>query len=665
MFIVSCLPFSKGWNKGILSYFSPEYLEPGSLLKISIRNKKVSALVLESRDAREAKSEIRSANFQIKKVSSVVAKPFLQREFLETIKECSQYFATTEGGVLSHLIPSLILNNPNLLQLPRAALWDISKNTFGKESEEDTNKKIKNQTAILQTGDEERFVYYRSIIRESFAKKKSVFLCLPQNEEVREAKEQLERGIESFVYAFHKDMSQKSLKQNWKEACLSRHPVLIIATAKWLFLPRDDFDTIIIDKENGNGWRTLSRPFIDLRFFAEALARYKNIRAILGDSFLRIETSYRCKWGEIEEFERVKWRLPPEIEISVVDLRETTKKEKEFKAVSPEMLDLIKRVARKKSNVFIFASRKGLASATICRDCGEVVRCFNCSSVMVLYKKARLDRGTGVQSIFRCHQCGEERNAAELCQNCKSWRLEAFGSGIDRIAQEINGEIKKGLDIKLFEISKDTISTSVKAQKIIQSFYENRGSILLGTEMAFPYLHKKVSYTAIASFDSLFFIPDFRIREKIFRIILQTQNLAKNKFLIQSRNPEDSTIGFAIKGNLADFYEKEMEDRKTLSYPPFSIFIKVTVRGPVGFVSRETPKLEKILRDYKPTIFSSVHEKKGQQAATNAVIKLPARHASQGDAGGPCSEWPHLKLLSLLKSLPPHFEIKVDPDNLL
>jgi primosomal protein N' (replication factor Y) len=298
--------------------------------------------------------------------------------------------------------------------------------------------------------------------------------------------------------------------------------------------------------------------------------------------------------------------------------------------------------------MFIFAARKGLSAVTVCRDCGEPVKCFNCFAPMILYK-------TKSGGAFKCHQCGETRDAAEICQNCHSWKLAAFGSGIDRVADEV---IKNFSGLKLFEIHKDVASTSAKALKIIKSFYENRGSILLGTEMAFPYLYKKVANSAMASFDSLFSIPDFRIREKIFRLILQTRNLAKENFLIQTRNPNDPTIEFAINGNLVEFYKKEIEDRQVLGYPPFGIFIKITARGTKKFVARETETLKNIFnnpenKNYNAVIFPSIHEKKGEQSAVNAVIKLPKE------------KWIDSNLLSFLKSLPPHFEIKIDPDNLL
>lgn len=646
MFIIECLPFSKGLNKESLSYFGPKYLESGSLLKVTLKSKTVSALVLQSRDAALAKTEIKSANFQLKKISSFSAKPFLQKEFLEAVETTAQYFATTSGSILSHLIPSFILENP-------AILANCKKQNLKTES--------KGLPLIMplvsQAPDEERFTHYRSLIREEFAKGKSIFLCMPQNEDIRQAKEKLERGIESFVSTFHNDMTKKDLKKEWEKTCLTSHPVLIIATAKWLFLPRNDLGTIILDKENSEGWKTLSRPFLDLRFFAEKLANKKNIRVVIGDSFLRSETLYRYKQGEAAEFENIKWRLSKEAENTIVDLRKNDKKDlsaqagKEFKTLSPQLISLIKKTIENESRMFIFAARKGLSSVTICRDCGEQVKCNNCLAPMILYKiNSSGNAGENSGGAFKCHQCGETRDAAEVCQNCHSWKLSAFGSGIDRVGDEIR---KNFPETKIFELHKDVTGTNTKAFKIISDYYESRGSILLGTEMAFPYLYKKVANSAIASLDSLFSIPDFRIREKIFRLILQTRNLAKENFLIQTRNPKDPTVEFAINGNLMEFYRKEIEDRQVLGYPPFGIFIKIVTRGPKLFAIKESEKIKNIFKKYNPAIFNSIHEKKGEQSAVNLVIKLPKE------------SWPEEALLSILKSLPSHFEIKIDPDNLL
>lgn len=632
MFIIECLPLTKSFNRNSLSYFSSKNFEAGTIIKVPLRKKLVAALIIESKEVLDNKSEIKSANFAMKKISPLEntnSRAFLKKEFLEATKETSEFFACSHGSVISQIIPSFFLENQKYLQ----------KKNKNKES----NFNTKSEVCIIQTENEERIMHYKSITREEFARKKSVFICMPQNEQIKQMKEKLEKGIEQFTVFFHKDMHKEELNKEIRKVLNLEHPILVIATAKWLFLDRNDFGTIIIEKENSSGWKTQSRPFIDLRFFTEKLANKLNARTIIGDSFLRTETIWRYKQGEVSEFESVKWRFPIQNKVTLIDRKIALKPGENFRALDKKLLEKIKETLEDGGNCFIYATRKGLAPTTICRDCGEQVRCQNCGAPVILYKREEI-------GVFRCHQCGEKRDALEVCKKCGSWKLESFGTGIEKVTEEIKKEFS---EYGIFEINKDICNTNQKAEKIIQSFYKRYKSILIGTEMAIPFLHKKVSLSAIASFDTLFSIPDFRIREKIFNLILDIRNLAKNNFILQSRNIEDPIVSNSISGNLLEFYRSEIEDRRELQYPPFSIFIKITSRGSRNITDKSFRLLSNIFRDNDITIFSSIHEKKGEQYAINGVIKVEKE------------SWPDKELCSKIISLPPEFEIKIDPDNLL
>ncbi len=634
MFIIECLPLTKSLNKESLSYFSSSYFEAGKLIKVPLRKKFVNALVLESKEVIQNKSEIKSANFSMKKVDSKIenieSKPFLRKEFLEATKETSEFFASSQGSVLSQVIPSFFLENQKVIQ------------SKAKEKEV-VAPQTRSEVSIIQTDNEERIAHYKSITREEFARKKSVFICLPQNEHIKQAKERLEKGIEQFTAFFHKDMKKHEVSREIKKVLNSNHPILIIATAKWLFMPRFDIGTIIIEKENTGGWKTLSRPFIDLRYFAESFAQKIGARTIIGDSFLRTETIWRYKQGQVSEFESVKWRVPIQTESILIEKNKPLKKDEDFKVLDERLREEIKETLLDGGNVFIYATRKGLSPTTVCRDCGEQVKCLNCGSPVILYKNK--DSG-----VFRCHQCGEKRDAMEVCKKCGSWKLASFGSGVDKITEEIE---KNFPDNKIFEINKDVCTTNLKTEKVLDNFYKSHKSILVGTEMAIPFMHKKVSLSCIASFDTLFSIPDFRIREKIFNLVLDIRNISKNKFILQSRNSEDSIIKNGLSGNLLEFYREEIKDREELGYPPFGIFIKITLRGTRAETDKAARIIKELFAEEEVSVFSSLHEKKGEQAAINGVIKVTK------------NDWPDLDIIQKLNSLSPKFEIKVDPDSLL
>jgi primosomal protein N' (replication factor Y) len=636
MYILECIPLAKNIRAESLSYFSTKKIPQGSLIKVPVRNKIINAVVINIEEASKEKAGLKAADFALKKVSPENSNIFFHKAFLNSVKKSSRFFACNSGAMINQLLPKIIIENPNLISI-------MTKNQNWVEThKEKANKKP--EVALIQAEYSERFLQYKSSIREKFAQNKSVFFCLPQNEDIKKAKEIIDKGIENFVCTFTNDMTAKEIKSELKKAMEPSHPVVIIATSNWLFLNRNDFGMFIIEEENKSGWKTFSRPYIDLRFCVEALANEQGALCVFGDSLLRIETLWRYKTGQIEEFESIKWKTTNSIETILIDSSKETKKEKEFSILSPQTLSIIEQNIKNNKNTFVYAVRKGLAPNTICRDCGTLVECNNCSAPMILYKSKS-------GNIFRCHQCGEVRNAYEVCKKCGSWRLFFFGSGIDRITEELQKHFK---ETRVFELYKDVAKTSARALNISESFYKNRGSILVGTEMALSYLQKKVDTAIISSIDSLFSIPDFRIREKIFRLILEISNVAKKNFVLQTRNIGDKFLEMATSGNLIGFYNAELEDRRELEYPPFSVFVKITARGTKNFTDNCGTELEEIFEDYEHTIFNSIQEKKGEPSAINCVLKIPRE------------EWlAEEKLYRKIKRLNLYYEVKVDPDNLL
>ncbi|MEK7642208.1 MAG: hypothetical protein AAB392_00210 [Patescibacteria group bacterium] len=650
MYIVECLPLLKSLNIESLSYFSLQHFEPGSLIKVPVRGKLKFALVLESKHAEEKKAEIRSANFMLRKIDSSWSNKFLTKEFLKATEKTAKYFATSSGSLLGHLLPKLILENSRIL-------------TSEKENIKDAQKRIRlSEVLTLQMENEDRISHYKALAREDFARHKSVFLCLPQNEMVLKIKEKINKGIEPYVASFSADMKKADFRLEYKKATNKKHPVLIIATPSWLFLKREDWGTVIIEEENARGWQTLSRPFVDLRFFVEELGKEMADRVIVGDSTLSISALWRYKEKSVYQFESVKWRLSSDVKTELIDttknsekntileskgLQKNNKEKKEWKALSSRVIQKIKETLELQGNVFVYATRKGLSPIIICRDCGTRISCKNCESPIVLHK-------TRDQNIFKCHQCGETRDSRELCPNCKSWDLLALGAGTDKVADELRKNFPDTeKHKKIFELNSDIATTANKARGIADDFESGHSNILIGTEMALTFMRKKVYTTAIASIDSLFAIPDFQIRERVFQLITDMKSITRENLLVQTRNIEDQTLQLALSGNITDFYRMEIEDRKTLNYPPFSVFIKITTRGTKIFVTKETEKIKNTFKDWEPVIFSSVHEKKGKPWAVNAVLKIREE------------EFPDPNLLHLLLALPPHFEIKINPDNLL
>jgi len=376
---------------------------------------------------------------------------------------------------------------------------------------------------------------------------------------------------------------------------------------------------------------------------AEKLAVGIGADLILGDSYLRVETLWRHDDDELVEYAPLAMRSLATARDTLVNMKEYKNPEHDIRMLSNELIALMKRTREENGLMFIFAGRKGLAPQTICADCETTLTCASCSSPVVLH-------GKDEKRFFMCNKCGARSDAHTTCRACGSWRLTTLGIGTERIEQEVRAALP---DSKIFRFDKLSAPTHKKATDLADKFYNSPGSIMIGTEYALLYLDKEIDSSAVASLDAFFSIPDFRINEKIFSIILKLRALARKHFLLQTRNPEAAVLSQGVKGNIIEFYREEIEARKMLGFPPFSTFIKISYAGKKEEVLEAMEKLKLECAQWNVTVFPAFIATIKGEHVMHALIKLPRK------------EWPNAELLERLRNLPPEYAVNVDPESIL
>ncbi len=630
MRLYTVIPIARGVGKETLTYFGPDNVEIGSLVSIPLRKKIVHAIAIDKKDIADVKSDIKSSRYALKKISKVNTARFISKEFLEAAYLTSEWYGTTTGSILQTVIPKLVFDHA----------LDI-KSIENQSSEE----KVSKECLVIQADDDERFSHYKSFIRGQFAKKSSVFFCLPTVEDIRQAKTLLEKGIEQYTVVLDSTMSKKDFAKALTTIQEEAHPILIIGTVPFLSIERRDIGTIIVDRENARSYRTQSRPYIDLKRFAGQLAKSKKIQVLYGDMMLSVDAVYKARTDEYTEFNTLKMRLLSSAVNVLIDMkRKRGEHDEYFHILSPELEELIIKNKEDNEKLFIFSGRKGLAPSTVCGDCGQIVVCERCTAPVTLYTKKN------DENFFLCNKCGYKRDALVRCKHCDSWRLNTLGIGIETVEAEIK---RKFPDVTVFRIDKESVTTEKRALEIIQKFENSPGSILVGTELATFYLKKPLENIAVASIDTLFSIPDFRINEKICYLLLTMRAKAEKVFMVQTRNSSAPVFDFALKGNLADFFRGEIEERKQFYYPPFSLFIKLSVEGKPAIAKKSAEDVAKFLEEFEPSIYPAF----APSPRGNAVYHVLITRSPQ--------EWPSDLLVAKLRLLPPSVLVKVEPESLL
>ena len=651
MYIATVIPIQKGLQKEYLTYFSTDDIVLGTIVSVPMRSKTIDAIVIAMEDVRMMKSDIKSADYQLKKIESIKGNSPFTKEFLTACTRMKDYTISNTGTIIKSFLPSIFLENIPLLKTQEELSGTI------------TDPNIKHEKLIFQALLTERMSWYRTLIREAFAKKESIFICVPTRYDIEQVKNALTKGIEQYVFSFHADMPKKAILTAYNECVSAPHPILMIGTGIFLSIPRRDIKTIIVEHESSDAYKQFSRPYADVRSFVEILSSIQKSKLIFGDTLLRPETLYRHDQGELGEVASPLFRLPQAERQLVVDMTKEVdeKAAKKWSVLSETTKKMIEFALAHNESVFLFSVRKGLAGVTVCHDCGHTLLCPLCATPMVLYgAKQRTATKQETTRVFMCNKCGRKDTTEVRCEECLSWNLTPLGVGTDRVYEEIR-ELHPNAHI--IQIDKEATSTEKEARDAITLFNKTPGSILIGTEMVFSYLHTQVTHSAIMSLDGLLSIPSYNITQKILHIIEKLHYITERNLIIQTRVPENSILQHILSGNVLPLYREDLKERKQFGYPPFKRLIKITFTGTASETEKARSYLEHMLGSYEPQIFSAFIGRVRGHYVTNTVIKVnpdiwPLPTTEHAHTGA-------FDLAETFASLPPSFSINVDPEDLL
>lgn len=655
MYIVTVSPIARGAFTDQLTYWSAHFFNPGSIISVPFRSKEISALVQRCVPAEDAKMEVKNANFETKKIENQISEiKIVRSEAVETARFISEFYCLPIGSILSAFIPACAFNTKEsiLENQPKAEPIKIDTNESGVKSAPPTALTISrapsSETLTVQSATEDRVKTYKSIIREEFARRKSVIVVAPRIIDAENIFEQLTKGIENSGVIIHSGMSKKKIEEEWQRAKNATHPIIYVSTPTFTMIPRNDISVIIIEQEASRMYSAGWSPRIDWRMVLEKYGSLIGARVVLGDTLLRIETLARRDKGLISDISQAVFRVEKAPQTIVVDMNDKDHKIKDgFELVSEELWSMIDYAKKKNERMVIFCSRRGLSPQTLCGDCGKTVMCTNCSSPVVLHQPKSGDR------FFLCHHCGEKRSALEACKNCGGWKLTTLGIGIDTIGSLVE---KKYPDSKIFKIDKDSIKKEADGKKIIKDFLKNEHAILLITETGLPFI-PVVPYIAIASFDSLFSIPDFRISERIVHNLIDLAEKTEKYFLIQTRNAESPLLKTVAGGGLMEFFRTELESREKMSYPPFMTFIKITISAPKATAMEILADLQEKLEEWSPIVFPAFTATVKNEVVMNILLKVENGYWKDVESSK--------NLRNILLSLSREVVVQINPESML
>src|SRR3990172_9849894 len=100
MKIITVIPLSKGIFKETLTYFTSLDIEPGAVITVPVRKKKIDALVVGTENLSSSKGAVKSSAFSLKKIDRVKGERILPEIFLKSAFKIKDYVAASGSAVL-------------------------------------------------------------------------------------------------------------------------------------------------------------------------------------------------------------------------------------------------------------------------------------------------------------------------------------------------------------------------------------------------------------------------------------------------------------------------------------------------------------------------------------------------------------------------------------
>jgi len=408
------------------------------------------------------------------------------------------------------------------------------------------------------TGSGKTEVYMR-LIAKAIEQKKQALVLVPEISLTPQLVNTFRHRFDR-IAILHSALNDGEKYDEWRK--IERHEVdIVIGARSAIFAPLDNIGIIIIDEEHSSTYKQENNPRYNAIDIAIARAKRYNVCLVLGSATPSIESFTRAKMGTYKLLtmtKRVNNELP---KVTLIDMKNEIKKGNHI--FSKQLYTKINECLDKGEQIILLLNRRGYNTIVTCSNCGYTHKCPKCDIPLTYHKKT---------NQMKCHYCDYTTYKLNTCPECKSNKFNDFGMGTEKLSELVTENFPKA---KVVRMDVDTTKTKSAHEKILTAFKNQDYNILIGTQMISKGLDfPKVTLVGVINGDASLNIPDFRSGERTFQLLNQVAGRAgrselKGEVIIQGFNIDHYSIVYASKHDYINFYNAELNIRKTLSYPPY------------------------------------------------------------------------------------------------
>ena len=424
---------------------------------------------------------------------------------------------------------------------------------------------------------------YLTLIANALREGKGAIFLVPEIALTPQMFKQLRARFGESAAILHSGLSAGEKFDEWWRLRTGEAKIAIGARSA-VFAPVDNIGVIVMDEEHDQSYASESNPRYQTEEIARLRAEQNGCKLILGSATPSIEAYRKAQEGEyglLELTERINKKPMPEILIA--DMRREVRRGNNT-AFSALFREELSECLQRGEQAIVFLNRRGYAQSVICRECGYVAKCEACDVSLTYHSE---------EDCLKCHYCGAHYHMLSACPECGGTHLSYTGTG----TQKVVGELKKLYpSARILRMDNDTTSGKEGHYKILKAFADREADILVGTQMiAKGHDFPAVTLVGILDADMSLHFSDYRSGERTFQLITQVSGRSgraeeKGKVVLQTYDPENYILRFAVDYDYQGFYRHEISLRQATFFPPFARIVRVMVTSPDDKKALETLK---------------------------------------------------------------------------
>lgn len=407
---------------------------------------------------------------------------------------------------------------------------------------------------------------YLRLIKKTVRSGGRVLVLFPQIEPMLEFAGEMKTALGIEPAVLHGQMSSRQKDLAW-QAILSGKTMVVAGTRGTVFAPVDRVKLIILDSEHDEAFLQEENPIYDARRAARRRAQVEKAVIVFASSTPTVEAFYEAsqqnlliRLGEDDVRKNVDWVF---------------KKENEPGIISGEIISQTRLALESGKKAVFFLNRRGYASASACFSCGHVPECPRCRIPLVLHKENK------IRLKLTCHYCNHLAKFDAPCPRCGGSLARKKQPGIEAVEEELRAIFP---DPRIARLDSETASSPGNRRKIIQDFSRGKSKILVGTQLLSSCGRlPEVELVVILYPERLLDRPDFKASQQAFSVISAVASLAdfspRSKIIVQTSPPVHFSVRSAVEGNYESFFASEIEYRRLMNYPPFSVLAELSIFG--------------------------------------------------------------------------------------